>query len=130
MSEFCDLWLDPRLLQALVKLDFSHPTLVQRSVIPLALQGKDILARARTGSGKTVAYLLPIIHKILAANTPANTPAIMALILVPTRELAHQIDLNITELTRYCSEQINKVNLSVSDHLQTQMFFCLIIVLS
>lgn len=57
--------LDPRLLRAIVELGYDHPTLIQAEAIPLALQGKDILARARTGSGKTVAYCLPILQKIL-----------------------------------------------------------------
>lgn len=61
--EFKDL--DPRLSRALSKLNFHKPTLIQAKAIPLALAGKDILARARTGSGKTAAYCLPIVQKIL-----------------------------------------------------------------
>ena len=60
--------LDPRLLRALSKLKYVKPTLIQEKAIPLALAGKDILARARTGSGKTAAYSLPIIQKILEAK--------------------------------------------------------------
>ena len=62
---FASLELDPRLLQAIAKQNFHAPTLVQRKAIPLALEGRDVLARAKTGSGKTAAYLLPIIHSIL-----------------------------------------------------------------
>ena len=64
-STFESLDLDPRLQKALSKLGFAHPTLIQSTAIPLALAGKDILARARTGSGKTAAYSLPILQKIL-----------------------------------------------------------------
>jgi ATP-dependent RNA helicase DDX56/DBP9 len=65
ITSFTSLGLDARLLQATAKLNFETPTLVQQKTIPLAINGKDILARAKTGSGKTAAYLLPIIHSIL-----------------------------------------------------------------
>jgi superfamily II DNA/RNA helicase len=60
--------LDPRLLRALADMGFAHPTLVQAKAIPLALEGRDVLARARTGSGKTVAYCVPVAQKILTAK--------------------------------------------------------------
>lgn len=62
---FAGLGLDSRLLQGIAKQNFQTPTLVQSKAIPLALKGRDILARAKTGSGKTAAYLLPILHSIL-----------------------------------------------------------------
>jgi superfamily II DNA/RNA helicase len=62
---FASLGLDPRLLQGIAKQNFKTPTLVQKKAIPLALDGRDVLARAKTGSGKTAAYLLPILHSIL-----------------------------------------------------------------
>jgi ATP-dependent RNA helicase DDX56/DBP9 len=62
---FSDFDLDPRLLQAISSEGFKEPTLVQRKAIPLALEGKDVLAKAKTGSGKTVAYLLPVLQSIL-----------------------------------------------------------------
>jgi ATP-dependent RNA helicase DDX56/DBP9 len=64
-STFAGLGLDPRLLQGIAKQNFRTPTLVQHKAIPLALNGRDVLARAKTGSGKTAAYLLPILHSIL-----------------------------------------------------------------
>ena len=63
-SSFESFRLDPRLLKAVAK-QFEKPTLVQAAAIPLALNGKDIVARAKTGSGKTAAYVLPIISQIL-----------------------------------------------------------------
>jgi ATP-dependent RNA helicase DDX56/DBP9 len=60
--------LDTRLLRALADMGFARPTLVQSKTIPLALEGRDILARARTGSGKTAAYCVPIVQKILSAK--------------------------------------------------------------
>ncbi len=62
---FSDLGLDSRLLQAIAKGNFQEPTLVQSKAIPLALEGRDVLARAKTGSGKTAAYLLPVLHSTL-----------------------------------------------------------------
>jgi ATP-dependent RNA helicase DDX56/DBP9 len=61
--------VDSRLLRALADLGFARPTLVQSKAIPLALEGRDILARARTGSGKTAAYCIPIVQKILNSKT-------------------------------------------------------------
>lgn len=62
---FSDLGLDSRLLQAVAHQKYQAPTLVQSKVVPLALNGQDILAKAKTGSGKTAAYLLPLLHSIL-----------------------------------------------------------------
>lgn len=64
-NTFASLGLETRLLQGITKLNFRTPTPVQSKAIPLALEGRDILARAKTGSGKTAAYLLPILHSIL-----------------------------------------------------------------
>ena len=61
--------LDARILRSLADMGFASPTLVQAKAIQLALEGKDILARARTGSGKTVAYCIPVIQKILSLKS-------------------------------------------------------------
>ena len=66
--------LDPRILRALADFKFLHPTLVQEKAIPLALDGKDILAKARTGSGKTGAYCIPTLQKVLAAKAVSTQP--------------------------------------------------------
>lgn len=62
---FSDFGLDPRLVQAVAEEKYREPTLVQTKAIPLALEGKDVLAKAKTGSGKTAAYLLPVLQSIL-----------------------------------------------------------------
>jgi ATP-dependent RNA helicase DDX56/DBP9 len=64
-GSFAGFGLDSRLLQGIAKQKFEKPTPVQLKAIPLALQGSDVLARARTGTGKTAAYLLPILQLIL-----------------------------------------------------------------
>lgn len=60
--------LDARILRALADMGFARPTLVQSKAIPLALENRDILARARTGSGKTAAYCIPVVQKVLNAK--------------------------------------------------------------
>ena len=62
---FADLGLDPRLVQAVAEQNFLKPTLVQQQAIPLALNGKDVLCKSKTGSGKTAAYVLPLLAGIL-----------------------------------------------------------------
>lgn len=64
-ATFADLGLDARLVQAVAQQKFLKPTLVQRKAIPLALDGKDVLCKAKTGSGKTAAYVLPVLAGIL-----------------------------------------------------------------
>ncbi|KAL8920319.1 MAG: hypothetical protein Q9172_004551 [Xanthocarpia lactea] len=105
--------LDTRLLQALVKEGFSAPTSVQVKVIPLALEGKDVLVRAKTGSGKTAAYLLPILESILrkkVGKIAHKGPS--ALVLLPSNELAQQTSKVITSFTALCYKDIRTVDLS------------------
>src|SRR5436190_13029713 len=89
---FSHLQLHPDLLRGLKDLGFPRPTPIQADAIPPALEGRDLLACAMTGSGKTAAFLLPILHKLL--ERPRGVTR--ALVLTPTRELAAQIleDLN------------------------------------
>jgi ATP-dependent RNA helicase RhlE len=84
---FTQLGLDPALLKAVRELGFVRPTSVQADAIPPAIAGRDVIATAQTGSGKTAAFLLPIINRLI--DRPRRTTR--ALILVPTRELAAQI---------------------------------------
>src|SRR6476620_11365595 len=91
---FSGLGLDPALLRATRELGFTRPTPVQKDAIPPAIEGKDVLACAMTGSGKTAAFLLPIMQRFL----PKRRGVTRALILTPTRELAAQIDAHFTEL--------------------------------
>ena len=67
--------LDARILRALADMGFARPTLVQTKAIPLALEGRDILARARTGSGKTAAYCIPIVQRILNVKAVSRSTA-------------------------------------------------------
>jgi ATP-dependent RNA helicase RhlE len=84
---FANLKLDPSLQKGIKELGFVKPTPIQEEAVPPALEGRDLLACAQTGSGKTAAFLLPIMHRLL--EKPRRTTR--ALILTPTRELAAQI---------------------------------------
>ena len=84
---FTNLHVHPDLLKGIRELGFTRPTPLQAEAIPPALHGRDLLACAQTGSGKTAAFLLPILHRLI--DKPRRTTR--ALILTPTRELAAQI---------------------------------------
>jgi superfamily II DNA/RNA helicase len=97
--KFTDLHLAPQLLEALDYMGFSEATPIQEKAIPLILQGKDLLACAQTGTGKTAAFLLPILNDLIGKeDTNIDT-----LILVPTRELAMQIEQQIQGLSYFIS---------------------------
>src|SRR5687768_13496682 len=91
---FRSLKLHPSLLAGVKELGFSQPTPIQADAIPPAIAGKDLLACAMTGSGKTAAFLLPILHRLL--DKPRGTTR--ALILTPTRELAAQVHQELNDL--------------------------------
>lgn len=120
---FGDLGLDPRLLQAISHQGFKKPTLVQSKTIPLALDGVDILAKAKTGSGKTAAYVLPVLQAILKRKQSSSESYTAALILVPTRELADQVTKSIESFSVFCTKEIQVVKLSdtVSDAVQRSL---------
>ncbi|KAF2087092.1 DEAD-domain-containing protein [Saccharata proteae CBS 121410] len=118
---FDSLGLDARLLQGVVREKFSTPTPVQAKAIPLALEGKDILARSKTGSGKTAAYVLPILQSVLKRKASANnTKCTSALILVPTRELAGQVTKTIEALAAFCGQDVRAENITQKEDDQVQ----------
>lgn len=96
---FSSFDLDPRLLEGVRALGFTQPTPIQVATIPAALTGRDILGSAETGTGKTAAYLLPLLQRFLAA--PARNHNVRALILVPTRELALQVAEHAEQLSAH-----------------------------
>ena len=91
---FSSLKLHPSLLKGIKELGFTRPTPIQVDAIPPALEGRDVLAAAMTGSGKTAAFLLPILHRLI--DKPRGTTR--ALVLTPTRELAAQVLEELNEL--------------------------------
>ncbi len=89
--------MDPDLLDGLADMGFHKPTPIQKEAIPLILEGRDLVACAQTGTGKTAAYLIPILNKIL----DVEQGFVNSLILAPTRELAQQIDHQVEGLGYY-----------------------------
>jgi len=87
MQSFSELSISPSLMERLTAARFSSPTPVQTAAIPQALEGKDVIATAQTGTGKTLAFLIPVMEKLSAQRAAG----IAALVLVPTRELAMQV---------------------------------------
>jgi len=86
--------LHPDLLRGIKELGFTRPTPIQNDAIPPAMAGKDLLAAAATGSGKTAAFVLPILHRLMGKKRGTTR----ALIVTPTRELAAQIDEHLRDL--------------------------------
>ncbi|KAL2906527.1 DEAD-box ATP-dependent RNA helicase 16 [Bienertia sinuspersici] len=111
---FEELSLDPRLLRALNKKGILKPTPIQRVAIPLILEGKDVVARAKTGSGKTFAYLLPLFQKLFSNSTASNRLAPSAFVLVPTRELSQQVYSEANSIVKLCNSQLKVVQLTSS----------------
>jgi hypothetical protein len=92
MQSFSELPISSYNQERLSSLNFSIPTPVQAAAIPQALAGKDVLATAQTGTGKTLAFLIPIIERLLQpTKADSGKSGIAALVLVPTRELAMQV---------------------------------------
>ena len=95
-TEFTSFNLRPELVQAVAALDYIEPTPIQDSIIPLMLNGVDVIGQAQTGTGKTAAFALPILH-----NLQSGLRAPQALIVTPTRELALQITGAFDELGQF-----------------------------
>jgi superfamily II DNA/RNA helicase len=101
---FSKLGLSAPLLQAITELGYETPTSIQAQSIPLILKGKDLLAAARTGTGKTAAFALPLLDK-LSVKSGRRAKYCRALILTPTRELALQIEENINQYSQHLDIQ-------------------------
>ena len=99
--KFEDLKLHPTLLKAVKDQNYITPTAIQQKAIPLILNRKDVLGTAQTGTGKTAAFALPILHHLMNEKQEGNKPKIKALIVTPTRELAIQISENFTDYSKH-----------------------------
>merc|ERR1712136_56080 len=109
---FHQMNLDDRILKAIAKLGWMTPTLIQEKGIPIILEGKDVLARGRTGSGKTAVFAIPIIQKILIEKQSAKEQVTRALVLAPTKELCQQLHKAFLSLTSSCSRDIRCVDIA------------------
>jgi superfamily II DNA/RNA helicase len=100
--QFKDLNLNSGTLKAIEEMGYNTPTPVQEKTIPLIMNGNDILASARTGTGKTASFLLPLIDKIVSGPRSGKFPQV--LVLVPTRELAQQVAQEAYKFSKYHSK--------------------------
>ena len=103
-ANFADFQLDPKILKAVADQGYTQATPIQAKAIPVVLEGKDVMGAAQTGTGKTAAFILPIIQQLLpnanASTSPARHP-IRALILTPTRELSDQVADNASVYAKH-----------------------------
>ena len=101
---FDTLPLDPKLLQAVADSGYTAMTPIQAKAIPIVLAGRDVMGAAQTGTGKTAAFTIPLLQKMLrhenASMSPARHP-VRALVLAPTRELADQVAVNVANYARH-----------------------------
>ena len=99
---FDSLGLSADILRAVAEQGYSEPTPIQRQAIPVVLAGRDLLASAQTGTGKTAGFTLPLLEKLSATTTPVRgRRPVRALILTPTRELAAQVGENVSDYSKY-----------------------------
>ena len=102
--KFEELNLAPAIVKAVLEQGYETPTAIQAQAIPLVLEGHDLLGGAQTGTGKTAAFVLPMLHKLSAGETPKNKfggIGIRALVLTPTRELAAQVEESVQTYGKY-----------------------------
>jgi ATP-dependent RNA helicase RhlE len=98
---FSELGLSAELLRATKKQGYEQATPIQQQAIPLVLEGHDLLAGAQTGTGKTAGFTLPLLQRLQQSNNGAQSPRVRALILVPTRELAAQVNESVENYGAY-----------------------------
>lgn len=113
MRDFSELELDGELLQAIEEIGYDRPTAVQAEAIPLALDGRDVLASAPTGTGKTAAFLLPMLQHLQDFPRKRPGPA-RILILTPTRELAIQVADHARALAKYTQQKVFTITGGIS----------------
>ena len=107
-TEFGAKHLDRRVTRAIEAMKHSHPMLVQSQCIPIALQGKDILIRARTGAGKTLAFVVPMVNKLLLeAEREGVAQQLGGVILVPSSELCVQVESVVKQMLAFCYDVLN-----------------------
>jgi len=104
LNTFANLNLAPEILRALTESGYTIPTPIQAQAIPMVLEGCDLMAGAQTGTGKTAAFALPLLQKLLPHASSSSSPArhvVRALILVPTRELAVQVEASVKAYAKH-----------------------------
>ncbi len=119
---FNKLELSREILQILEEKNFKTPTPVQENVIPLVLQGKDVIAQAQTGSGKSASFVLPVLQLWSQTRDNAKKGKIKVLVLTPTRELTLQIASTFNEFSKYLGKTPQIVSLIGGEKIGEQLF--------
>ncbi|MGC8201785.1 DEAD/DEAH box helicase [Aliiroseovarius sp. PTFE2010] len=109
MTDFSMLGLKPRILTTLEELGINAPTPIQARAIPEVMNGHDVMGLAQTGTGKTLAFGLPLLHQAIAAGEKPQPRKVRALVLAPTRELVNQIADNLYPFTKGTHLKVTKV---------------------
>jgi len=115
-EHFSDLQLSPIMMRSLEKLGWSAPSPIQAGVIPYALEGYDVLGQARTGTGKTASFAIPILEQL---DPFSENPYPQALVMVPTRELAAQVHGEFEKLAYGCPTRV--LEISGGKHMRRQL---------
>jgi ATP-dependent RNA helicase RhlE len=111
---FSDLGLSAELLRAVEKLGYSQSTPIQQQAIPFVLEGRDVLASAQTGTGKTAGFMLPLLQRLQTGPRPAGRKGPRALVLTPTRELAAQVAQSAKDYGQYLRARVATIYGGVS----------------
>jgi ATP-dependent RNA helicase RhlE len=109
LTNFTDLGLTPKLLASISAVGYETPTPIQEQAIPLVMKGHDVMGLAQTGTGKTAAFGLPLVHKLMEEDIRPKPKGVRALILAPTRELVNQISDNLRQYVKKTPIWVNVV---------------------
>src|SRR3954447_22713548 len=114
------LGLDPKIAKAVREAGYTEPTPIQTKAIPLVLRGSDVIGIAQTGTGKTAAFVLPILQRLSTRGSATNRRCMRALVIAPTRELVVQIEENVRKYARHLHLRIATVYGGVGERPQIQ----------
>ena len=114
------LGLDPKIAKAVREAGYTEPTPIQTKAIPLVLRGSDVIGIAQTGTGKTAAFVLPILQRLSARGSATNRRCMRAIVIAPTRELVVQIEENVRKYARHLHLRIATVYGGVGERPQIQ----------
>jgi ATP-dependent RNA helicase RhlE len=117
---FESLGLDPKIAKAVREAGYTEPTPIQTKAIPLVLQGHDVIGIAQTGTGKTAAFVLPILQRLSTRGSATNRRCMRAIVIAPTRELVVQIEENVRKYARHLHLRIATVYGGVGERPQIQ----------
>ncbi|KAL3317626.1 putative ATP-dependent RNA helicase ddx56 [Cichlidogyrus casuarinus] len=114
MSTFCDFNLDQRILKTIGELGWKEPTDIQQAVIPLFFQRKSLIVQAKTGSGKTAAYAIPLLQECLQNKAQSRRQMVSCVVMAPSKELCDQATKTLNIFIRHLKPSIRAVNISAA----------------